>query len=720
MTASGRIARSRASRWALLAAIPLALMVAAAAILDAVYPPNLDRYLDRSALVLDADGRILRAYTAADGRWRLPVDVADVSPRYIDMLIAYEDQRFRWHPGVDPLAVARATVQAIIHGRIVSGASTLTMQTVRLLEPRPRTVGSKLVEMARALQLEWHLTKDEILSIYLTLAPFGGNLEGVRAAALAYIDREPDRLSPGEAALLVALPQAPERTRPDRAPEAARSARDKVLNRMAAIGVLDAMEAAEAAEEQIPNRRLAMPFLAAHLADRLVTGTPGQLEHHTTIDGALQRSIEDLARQSVRPLDADANLAILVADHRRRVVTAYAGSADFFADGRSGQIDFARAVRSPGSALKPFIYGIGFEDRIIHPETVIEDVPRRFGDYAPANFDPVFSGDVTVREALIRSLNIPAVAVLDRVGPARLAARLRSAGAPLRLYDAETGPTLPIALGGVGITLFDLTTAYAALADGGAAAPLRLAEEPPEEDAAATPIGTGSRLLAPMAAWYVTSILADIPPPSARLDPVYARTGRRIAYKTGTSYGFRDAWAVGYDARHTVAVWVGRPDGTPSPQRYGRNTAAPLLFRVFELLPAPAADVVGTPPAEVILAGRTELPPRLLHFDHSPLDSPAAPGQVAEPDLRIDFPVDGSIIELTAARANSDGLRTYESLPLIALGGRRPLRWLVNGRPVTGSALSRQAEWHPDGSGAVRISVIDGTGRSDNVEVWVR
>ena len=720
MFASRRLTRSKTLRRALLVMIPLAIVVAAAAILDALYPPKLDRYLDRSALVLDDEGRILRAYTASDGRWRLPVDVSAVSPRYIEMLIAYEDQRFRWHPGVDPLAVARAVGQAVVHRRIVSGASTLTMQTVRLLEPRPRTVGSKLVEMARALQLEWHLTKDEILSIYLTLAPFGGNLEGVRAAALAYIDREPDRLSPGEAALLVALPQAPERARPDRAPEAARAARDKVLTRMAATGVLASGEADEATQEAIPNRRRPMPFLAAHLADRLVTDAPGQLEHHTTIDGALQRAVEHLARQAVLPLDDDANLAIIVADHCRRVVTAYAGSADFFADRRSGQIDFVRAVRSPGSALKPFIYGIGFEDRVIHPETVIEDVPRRFGDYAPTNFDPVFSGDVTVREALIRSLNIPAVAVLERVGPARLAARLRSAGAPLRFYDEETGPTLPIALGGVGTTLFDLATAYAALADGGEAAPLRLTEDAAGLAADPVTAHSGPRLMAPMAAWYVTSILADIPPPSARLDPVYARAGRRIAYKTGTSYGFRDAWAVGYDARHTVAIWAGRPDGTPSPQRYGRNTAAPLLFRVFELLPTPAADVVTTPPAEVILAGNADLPPRLRYFDRSPLDAPIATGQLVEPDLRIDFPINGSIIDLAGTGQNPEAFGTYDSLPLIALGGRRPLRWLVNGRPVAGSALSRQAEWQPDGSGAVRISVIDETGRSDNVEVWVR
>ena len=704
----------RRRRWRRLA-LGLAVLVVAgglsAAVADRAVPLVFDRFEDHSAVVVDREGRLLRAFVTEDGMWRLPAGPGDVAPLYLDMLLAYEDRRFDWHPGVDPVAVLRAAGQAVRHGEIVSGASTLTMQAARLLEPRSRDLGGKLAEMLRALQLEWHHDKETVLSVYLTLAPFGGNLEGVRAASLAYFGHEPDSLTAAEAALLVALPQSPTARRPDRHPDAARAARDKVLDRMVTRGVLTTAEAAGAKAEPVPTIRRPLPFLAPHLTETvMVADADGTTA--TTLDAPLQEALEDLAARTLPGLDPQANLAILVAENATGAVRAYIGSADYFADRRAGQVDLVRAVRSPGSTLKPFIYGMAFEDRLAHPDTLIADVPRRFGDYAPTNFDPEYSGDVTVREALIRSLNIPAVTVLDRLGPARLAARLRQAGAPLVLHDPAEPPGLPIALGGVGVSLWDLVTLYAGLANGGSGPPLAVTGDPD----GATPEAT---LMQPFAAWYVTEVLSDIPPPSALVDPVFTQFGRRIAYKTGTSYGFRDAWAIGYDARYTVGVWVGRPDGTPSPSRYGRNTAAPVLFQAFDLLPAPGRDVLPTAPAGVIAAD-APLPERLRRFDTpallatGPLATVAGLGIGPSP-LAIDFPVDGTTVELPRL---TDG--TYDSLPLIAIGGQRPLRWLVNGRPVTASAQRREAEWHPDGTGQTEIVVRDAAGRAARVSVWVR
>jgi penicillin-binding protein 1C len=681
--------------------LALLLLAGAGLALDRLFPPDFSRLAETSSMVVDSEGRLLRAFATGDGVWRLGARPADVDPLYLAMLLAYEDKRFRSHPGVDPLAVARALVQMAANRRVISGASTITMQAARLLEPHPRTLGGKFVEMLRAVQLEWRLSKDDILSIYLTLAPFGGNLEGVRAASLAYFGKEPARLTPGEAALLVALPQSPTRLRPDRAPDAARSARDRILGVMASRGVLSAVRAAEARDAPVIEQRRAMPFRAPHLARRLVAETPGVPVHRTTVDGGLQAEIETLAALEQGAMEARATMAVLVVENATRRVTAYVGSSDFFDAARAGQVDMVRAVRSPGSALKPFIYGMAFDDMLIHPETIVVDQPTRFGDYRPANFRQVYRGEVTVREALQQSLNVPAVAVLERLGPVRFAARLGSAGVSLRFAGR---PGLPLALGGAGITLFDLVTLYAGLANGGEVAPLVMtlpvAGEAPE----------GRRIFGVVAAWYVTRILEDAPPPADFITPVHSRRPRSIAFKTGTSYGYRDAWAVGYDSGHTVGVWVGRPDGTPRPGHYGRNTAAPLLFRVFALLPDRGGRPVARPPEGVIVARNAKLPGRLRRLVAGPAGLARAPGT----PLAITFPPDGAVVELARS---ADGIAP---LPLTAEGGTAPLAWLVNGRAVAATPRRRSAYWQPDSEGFAHITVIDVDGAIANAEVFLK
>ena len=668
--------------------------------LDGILPPPLDRARQTSTLVLDAQGRMLRAFTTPPGVWRLSARSDEVDPLYLRMLLAYEDQRFELHPGVDPLAVVRALGQWCSQGRIVSGASTLTMQAARLLEPHPRTMSGKFGEMLRALQLEQRYRKAEILDFYLTLAPYGGNLEGVRAAALAWFGKEPTRLTPAEAALLVVLPQAPSRLRPDRFPERARAARDKVLLRMAQLAILSEQQVIEARQELLPTHLRSLPFLAPHLAERLRTTQPASVIHRTFIERGLQHTLETLARQQQSTLELNSSLAILVVANRDRRVLAYVGASDFRDSRRAGQVDLVRAVRSPGSTLKPLVYGLGFDDLLIHPETLIEDVPTRFGDYSPTNFRNTYAGQLTVREALQQSLNIPAVAILEQVGPARVAARLREVGLPLHWSKAHPQPGLPLVLGGVGMTLEELVTLYMGFANGGLIAPLWFSPT--------DPAGSEQRLLTETACWYLGEILRSAPVPQNVVGPASVARPRVIAHKTGTSYGFRDAWALGYDADYTVGVWVGRPDGSPSPGYYGRNTAAPLLFRVFGLLPEPAGQPVAPPPDAVLRVQREQLPERLRYFRTRP-----ARETVNAPPLTLTFPLAGSTVELPERNG------VWAELPLSAKGGVKPLHWLVNGRPLAAAPWRREAFWQPDGAGSARITVLDQVGQAASAEVWI-
>jgi penicillin-binding protein 1C len=648
--------------------------------------------VELSTQVLDRNGRLLRAYATPDGRWRLPATVSDVDPRFVDMLQTYEDRRFHQHWGVDPLAMARATFQFIGNGRIISGGSTLTMQVARLLEPRTeRTLGAKLRQMVRAIQLERTLSKDGVLKLYLTLAPYGGNLEGIRAASLAYFGKEPKKLSLAEAALLVALPQSPELRRPDRSAIVPRAARDRVLDRIAKTGTVPADEIAFAKLDGVMAGRRPMPALAPHAADQAIAASPKQKLHRLTIDAALQKNLEDLARERARGLGPNLSVAIVVVDNASGEILARVASSDYFDEQRAGQVDMTDALRSPGSALKPFIYGLAFEDGIAHPETLIEDRPVRYGIYAPENFDLTFQGTVTARRALQMSLNVPAVALLDSVGASRLNARISQAGGTLVLPKGEA-PGLAMALGGLGIKLSDLTMLYVGLARGGNTVPLT------ERIAGAEPAAS-RRLLDPVAAWYIGNILIGTPPPENA-------AGGRIAYKTGTSYGYRDAWSVGFDGKRTIGVWVGRPDGAPVAGLIGRVAAAPILFDAFartgeKSVPLPHA------PRGALFSTSAKLPPPLRHFRPN--------GTVASdsgsPPLRIMFPPNNSRVELTSLDGKPDPLALKIS------GGVEPLTVLVNGLPTTARADRRTLFVAPDGPGFLRLTVIDARGAADSVMV---
>ncbi|WP_244498014.1 penicillin-binding protein 1C [Aureimonas sp. AU40] len=658
---------------------------------------------ETSRVVEARDGEILRAFAASDGRWRLEAEVGDVDPRFLAMLSAWEDKRFETHGGIDAQALARALWQSVRHGRAVSGGSTLTMQVARLLQRLPtRSVAAKGEQFLGALALERARTKPEILSLYLRLAPYGGNIEGVRAASLVWFGHEPKRLSAGEAALLVALPQAPERLRPDLHPKRARAARDRVLARMAELGLLDAAEAERARREPIPTRRLDMPLLAAHAASEARAraikpgGARGRLR--LTIDAALQSRIEAYARDKMASSPKPQSLAILVADHTTGEILASLGSPDLFDEGRQGYVDLTKALRSPGSTLKPLIYGLAFERGVAHPESLIDDRPTAFAGYTPQNFDSEFTGVLTVRRALQLSRNLPAVELLAAVGPSRLVERMRRAGAEPEL-GSRTLPGLAIGLGGLGISLEDLVRIYAGLANGGVARPLRIeADAPPGGPAAA-----GRRILSEQAAWYVTSILAGAPT-TAKGPP------GTIAYKTGTSFGYRDAWTVGYDGRHVVGVWLGRPDGAPVAGLVGQDSAAPVMRDVFARI-GPPVRLPGPPPGILSAAGSRALPPAMRRL--------RAGGPTALADApEIVFPPRDARVELgLGPDAPASGA---SDLSLKVRNGKPPFAWYVDGHLALRGLYERQAAWRPSEPGFVEISVVDSTGAAASTRVFLQ
>jgi penicillin-binding protein 1C len=671
---------------------------AIAAWVNSLGPVPLAQAKQISTTVVDRNGKLLRAYAMADGRWRLPVDAKTaVDPGYLDVLLGYEDKRFYTHYGVDPLALGRAAFQLLTRGHIVSGGSTITMQLARLLEPRQnRNLAAKLRQAVRALQIEQKLSKNQILDLYLELAPFGGNLEGIRAASIAYFGKEPKRLSLAESALLVALPQSPETRRLDRHPGTACVARDRVLDRMAHEGRVSAADAMQAKAVLVPKLRKPMPVLAPHSADQatlLMKDTP---IIKLTLDAGIQRALEALARDRSAALGANISIGVIAVDNDSGDVLAHVGSPDYFDDRRAGQVDMTRAVRSPGSTLKPFIYGLAFEDGFVHPDSLIDDRPIRFGSYAPENFDMTFQGTVPVRKALQLSLNVPAIALLDRVGASRLSSRLKQAGGNLVLPKDEA-PGLAMGLGGVGVTLRDLVQLYTGLARNGSAKPLREIMQANGGDDREL-----MRLMDPVAAWQVGNVLMGTPPPENAAH-------NRIAFKTGTSYGYRDAWSVGFDGRMTIGVWVGRPDGAPVPGLVGRTAAAPILFDAFARtgrLPAPLPKA----PKGTLIASNAKLPLPLRRF--RPFGELIRTG--SEQALHIQFPLNGSRIDA------SSGENQLSALPVKVAGGVLPMTMLVNGVAVGEIDVRRQRLVDPPGPGFVRLTVMDAMGAADTVVVRIQ
>lgn len=670
----------------------LAALIAAVLLIDVIFPPPLERAGGVSVLVTDRAGKPLRAFPTPDGRWRFDVDLDQIDPDFVDALIRVEDKRFLDHHGTDWLGLFRAAFDSVAAGQIVSGGSTLTMQTARMLEPRPRNVGSKLIEIWRANQLERRLSKREILELYLSLTPYGGNLEGVRAASWSYFGHEADRLSTDEIALLIALPQSPEVRRPDRRPEFSARARDWVAEKLARYGVFSENDVLEVAASAIPARRLDFPDRAWHGADAALASGPRE-DVRSTLDAALQAELERIALTRAQLEGTDVQVSAIVVHVPTRAVRALVGSAS--RERAGGWLDLTNRPRSPGSTLKPFIYALAFDDGTASADTRIQDLPSRFAGYQPENFDRMFHGDVRVSDALQHSLNVPAVLMLDRVGAERFSAQLAIAGARPRVSGARgQSAGLAIALGGAGLTGRELAVLYSALGDGGVAKPLvwRAEEE------RANQADPGRRLMGEASAAEILRILQGSPSPAGRMPGRLTQDAPQIAFKTGTSYGYRDAWAAAVSGQHVIVVWVGRADGAPRTGVTGRDIALPILFEMADRaahhlrddgdseLRLSAASL--TPSKGALRAFSTDRPPEIL------------------------FPPQGA--ELWAGTVDGRAPRPF----VLAGRGAGTLNWFIDGEPAplddAGAAV-----WRPDQPGFYLVTAVDGAGRSSRVRVRV-
>ncbi|HEX5392642.1 MAG TPA: penicillin-binding protein 1C [Rhodocyclaceae bacterium] len=757
----------------------LAALLAVLLLADLLFPPPLPgRSAPHAQVVLARDGTPLRAFPDRAHIWRHPVRIEEVSPRYVEAVVGYEDRFFRWHFGVNPFALLRAVEQRLRYGHIVSGGSTLTMQVARMLEPTPHTVMGKLRQVARAVQLEMRLSKREILELYLTYAPMGGVLEGVEAASRAYLGKPSISLSHAEAALLAVLPQSPSLLRPDRFPQRARVARDKVLERLAPQWGETVV--ADARQEPVIAQTVREPLLAPLFAERVRKLYPKAQRVDTTLDAGTQASVEQLVAARLAVLPPRVSMATLVVDNATLEVRAYAGSADFTDGERFSHVDMVQGRRSPGSALKPFLYGLALDEGLIHSESLLSDVPQSFAGYQPGNFQASFSGPVGVTEALQKSLNVPAVEVLDHLGPQRFVALLRRGGLKLELPKGAE-PNLSVILGGVAVNLEGMVGAYTAFARRGVAGKPRYTADAPLEEA---------RMMSEGAAFIVRDVLESGGPVARQVEgSVGARRG--IAWKTGTSFGFRDAWAVGVSDRYTVGVWVGRPDGTPNPGFFGANIAAPLLVDVFSAIDD-ARPEKRTPPPTVSQAKicwplglRAEgLPPALCHQERTAwLLNDAAPptfpdrlrgGAARYTDYRDALSghrvraacAQGEMVAVEMARwpaalepwldaatrtralppewapgctkaqapeaglkivgiANGETVRRagggpVPSLRLEARGSQQELIWLVDGRQVGRAQAGKALNYAFAEAGRHTITVMDETGRYDRVEISVR
>ncbi len=624
-----------------------------------------------SPVLKDRHGALLNVRTIESGTWRMPVDIAELDSEFVEALLFIEDKRFYAHSGVDGASVLRALKSWKDQGKVVSGASTLTMQLVRQYKPRPRTFRSKVIESFEALRFELHFSKDEILSQYLTRISYGGNIEGVQAASRIYFGESPRYLSPDEIALLIALPQAPEARRPDRHAQAAKLGRNRILKKLAAGELIDETSHAHSRLAPIPLKKESLPQHAWLTAQKL--SEEGDVVQ-SWIEPSLQSDLEYQLKTYVaeRPQTVNASAILVHAETRQIRAHAAIGRRDH--DG--GWLDMTAAIRSPGSTLKPFVYGLGMDDGIIGRDTLIQDAPSRFGSYRPENFDRRYYGEVTVSQALQHSLNIPAVGILDKVGGRRLDQSLRAAGA----NATQSGPAaeggsagLALALGGTGLRATDLAMLYTAIANDGIAGPLSWTVEDQFTQ-------SEFELLQPDTAKTIFDIMAAAPRPDGNMPAHLGQDIPKVAYKTGTSYGFRDSWAAGISGEYVIVVWVGRPDGGPRPGVTGRAAAAPLLFDIADRLPRHIAayeTVRTTDTAERIKAAQDIAPVILFPMNETEI----AVSEFGDPSQGIDLLI----------QASGDNTRVY-----------------VDSRPIEKSR--HRYSFVPESEGFYSLRVIDAAG----------
>ena len=616
------------NRWKLMAILPLFIIVLFT-FANWCFPlPKTRLHPPPSQIILDRNGKWLRAFLAEDGMWRFSRPKTDnyfhqkltpteaVSPLLHQAMLTAEDRWFYYHFGINPVSIVTALYDNIKAGEVVRGGSTITMQLARLMEPKARNIPNKLIETFRAFQLEVTYSKSEILNFYFNMLPYGGNIVGTAAASRFYFNKPQHAISLGEAALLAAIPNSPERLRPDRFPENARHARAKVLNQLLARGQISEQQWREALQEPIPTQRHPLPFNAPHLSRMLAKGNRWNMEAtadgriYTTIDAGVQETASRILREYLNAsaiagsqrlqFHGASTGAIVVMDTESRHVLAMVGSHDFFDQSASGQVNGTLAPRSPGSTLKPFVYALAIEQGLITPETLLFDVPVNYAGYEPVNYNGIYNGYVTARQALAASLNVPAVNLNARLKDVTLPAFLKQAGistlAPTRKYG------LSIVLGGCEVNLLELTTLYAGLANMGEFGPYQIvvsnqqsavnsqhqSENLLAESQRLKAEGSSQRLLREETSFIITEMLttSQLPVNTVKNPEAFESTMNlpKIAWKTGTSYGHRDAWCIGYSPKLTIGVWLGNFDGKGAPMLSGVDAATPILFALFTAL----------------------------------------------------------------------------------------------------------------------------------------
>lgn len=666
------------------------------------FPIEAIKNINYSTAVYDKDGQLLSAFTNSDGRWIFPVSLSELNQNFIRATLAIEDRRFFLHKGVDPVAVLRAAFQNITNGRKISGASTLSMQTIRLLENRPRTLSNKVIEAVHAVYLESCYSKDDILQLYFELAPYGGNIHGVKAAARKYFNKMPKELTLSESALLAGLPQSPSRLRPDRYPERAKKRREMVLKSLLRDKVIDEKAFMVASSDAISIDRYVIPSEAPHLS-ALVRKTHVGESVVSTIDSKIQQFAENDLREAVEHLKTAriSNGAMVVIENATGKVRAMVGSVDFSSTTDFGQVNGAMSLRSPGSALKPFTYALGFERGLYSTASQIDDSPVRYGEYLPKNYDEDFHGMVTIREALAESLNIPAVEVLDRVGYGSLYSLLRQSGLTT-LKRSPEAYGLALTLGAPEVRLLELTNAYAMLARLGIYRQAVFIE--------GASVSQGHRVLSEGSAYMVADILSDV----GRLQSIgIYRNDKivpRVAFKTGTSYGQRDAWTFAYNREYTVGVWLGNFSGASSKSLVGLEVATPVAVKLFDWLYAEKTVAWYDRPSSIGLRGENDL------FVKTVALLGAETVAVSDKDKpRIISPAGGAAYFISGPEG------TLQEMPFSARPGPgvSELYWFLNGQLLSHALPGEKVFWGMK-PGQYQLTCADNFGRSTTVAFAIR
>ncbi|MEO9966241.1 MAG: penicillin-binding protein 1C [Reichenbachiella sp.] len=527
-----------------------------------------------SPIILSKDGEFMHSYLTSDDKWRMYTSLEEITPTLKEAILFKEDRFFYYHPGINPISITRALFNNLFSGRRTSGASTITMQVARMLAPKERTYGNKVVEMFRALQLEWMYSKDEVFQLYLNMVPYGGNIEGVKSAAVMYFNKMPDHLSLAETTALAIIPNRPNSLRLGRHNLYIEQERNIWLKRFNEAALFEKSAIEDALSEPILASRTSPPKHTPHLALRLKKQFAGELLIHSTIDMNLQSKTEKVLQEYIMQIyhRQIKNAVALVVDNKTLQVKAYVGSADYYNPDDAGQVDGVRAIRSPGSTLKPFLYGLAIDRGLVTPKSKIADVPVNFRGYQPQNYSEKFSGEVTIEHALSHSLNIPAVKVLDQVQPYVFIQELSKAGfAQIEKDKDHLG--LSTVLGGCGVTLEELVVLYAAFANGGKKARLNYR--------VSDTVNFSNQLLTKEANFMISEILTEVVRPDLPGHWQQATNLPKIAWKTGTSYGRRDAWSIGFNKKYTIGIWVGNFSGQGVQELAGADVAAPLLFKIF-------------------------------------------------------------------------------------------------------------------------------------------